>query len=100
MSSKIRSERWRARRRSGAIPITVEVLPSHRRALESLGLIGPGMDRDHDAVAWAVERFLGVLPGFQAMGDAIYPDMLEADEVDDGEGPEEEFETLSPASSA
>ena len=38
-TGKVRSERWRERRRGGLISVTVNVSPEHRRALERMGLI-------------------------------------------------------------
>ncbi|MGI4943363.1 MAG: hypothetical protein ACRYHQ_22830 [Janthinobacterium lividum] len=67
-----RSSRWRERRRNGLMPLTVNVSLEHRRALERMGLIPPGHDRDREAITWAVERFLDTAPAVQAIGDALY----------------------------
>lgn len=67
-----RSSRWRERRRSGLIPLTVNVSLEHRRALERMGLIPAGLDRDREAITRAVERFLDTAPAVQAVGDALY----------------------------
>ncbi len=71
-TGKVRSERWRERRRGGLIPLTVNVSPEHRRALERMGLIPAGHDLDRAAITWAVERFLDTAPAVQAVGDALY----------------------------
>ncbi len=78
---KARSARWRDRRRLGAIPVMVEVLPKHRHALEALGLIAPGNDRHPEAISWAVARYLDTAPAMRAVGEALYPDWPE--EADD-----------------
>ncbi len=72
LTSKARSALWRDRRRLDAIPVTVEVLPAHRRALEALGLIMPGCDRHPQAIAWAVARYLDTVPPMQKIGEALY----------------------------
>ncbi len=71
---RARSERWRARRRLGLIPVIIDVAPKHRRALERMGLIANGYDEDREALAWAVVRFLDSAPAVQAIGDALFPD--------------------------
>jgi hypothetical protein len=70
--------------------VTVDVLPMHRRALESMGLINAGYDRDPEAVAWAVTRFLNTAPAMQAMGEALYPDWPEDEGEAEGETPSPE----------
>lgn len=105
MSSKHRSERWRARRRTGAIPISIDILPAHRRALESMGLIDPGMDRDPEALIWAVERFLDTAPAVQAIGDALYQKVADFADTSESQMPEDEdtseddSDTVSPGNS-
>ena len=97
MSSKARSERWRARRRTGAIPITIDVLPSHRHALESMGLIEPGYDREPEALVWAVERFLNTAPAVLAIGNALFPEVPDAAEPEALDEPNaDDFDTVSP----
>lgn len=77
MTSRTRSAAWRARRRTGAIPISIDIMPAHRRALESMGLIPTGKDRDAEALIWAVERFLDIAPAVQGIGDALYRKLAE-----------------------
>lgn len=87
-----RSERFRERRRHRLMPVTVSVSPAHRQALEHLGLIAPGSDRDREAVAWAVERFLDTVPAVVAIGTALYPtteDFPELDGEDEGSDDDE-----------
>lgn len=94
-SARERSERWRERRRKGLMPVTVSVSRAHRQALERLGLIAPEMDRDREALAWAVERFLDTAPAIAAIGAALYPtaeDFAEPDPDDEGAGDEAEGE--------
>src|SRR5690348_9060122 len=70
--------RLRERERDGRVLVWVEV-PAHAlRALERLGLLQPG-ERDKAAIAWAVAWFLETLPGFVAMGDAVWPERLWAE---------------------
>ena len=91
-TARERSARWRDRRRIGAVAVTVDVLPAHRRALESMGLIQYGYDRDPEALRWAVARLLDTAPAIKAMGEALYPDWPEDDsEADD--------DTVSPQNS-
>jgi hypothetical protein len=71
-TGKVRSERWRQRRRSGSIAVTVAVSPAQRRAFERMGLIEPGCDQDQDELRWAVERYLDTAPAVQGIGDALY----------------------------
>jgi hypothetical protein len=79
--SKARSARWRDRRRNDALLVKVAVLPKHRRALEAMGLIAPGHDRNPQAISCAVSRYLDTAPAMHAFGDALYPDWPE--ETDD-----------------
>ncbi len=79
--SKARSARWRDRRRNDALLVKVEVLPKHRRALEAMGLIAPGHDRNPDAISCAVNRYLDTASAMKAIGEALYPDWPE--EADD-----------------
>ncbi len=72
-TGKARSERFRERRRRGLITVSIDVSGDHRLALERMGLIDSGMDRDKDAIVWAVERFLDTAPAVQRIGDALYP---------------------------
>lgn len=76
-TARERSARWRGRRRIGAVAVTVDVLPAHRRALESMGLIQHGYDRDPEALRWAVARLLDTAPAIKALGEALYPDWPE-----------------------
>ena len=76
-TGKVRSERWRERRRKGLIVITVDVSPAHRRVFERMGLVQPGDDQDRAALAWAVERYLDTAPAVQSIGEALYPDTNE-----------------------
>ena len=39
-----------------------------------MGLIALGNERDRDAVAWAVCRYLDTAPAMRAIGEALYPD--------------------------
>lgn len=71
-TGKARAERWRERRRSGLLPLMINVSMTHRRALERMGLILAGHDQDRAAITWAVERFLDTAPAVQAIGDALY----------------------------
>ncbi len=80
-TGKVRSERWRERRRGGLISVTVNVSPEHRRALERMGLISAGFDQDRAAITWAVERFMDTAPAVQAVGDALYRGAAEPTEV-------------------
>jgi hypothetical protein len=80
-TGKARSSRWRERRRSGLVPLTINVSPEHRRALERMGLIPAGHDRDRAAITWAVERFLDTAPAVQAVGDALYRGAAEPPEA-------------------
>lgn len=79
-TARERSARWRERRRLGAVSVTVDVLPVHRRALECMGLIGQGDDLDPAAVARAVARVLDAAPAIKLMGQALYPDWPETEE--------------------
>jgi hypothetical protein len=67
-----RSEAYRDRRRYGRVLVTVEVGPYHIAALERLALLDVG-DRDKEAIATAVSRFLEAAPHLSAMGDALWP---------------------------
>ena len=78
---RARSERWRARRRLGLIPVIIDVAPKHRQALERMGLIATGYDEDREALAWAVVRFLDAAPAVQSIGDALYPNAEDYIEV-------------------
>lgn len=99
-TGKVRSERWRERRRKGLIAVTVDVSPAHRRAFESMGLVQHGHDRDRAALIWAVERYLDTAPAVQGIGDALFPDADEpTDQVEDGGGEENESEMPSPDNS-
>jgi hypothetical protein len=89
-TAKERSARWRERRRRGIIPVTVDVVSMHRRALESIGLIRAGYDRDPEAVAWAVARFLNTAPAVQAIGEALYPDWPKDDDEAESDTPSPE----------
>lgn len=73
-TGKVRSERWRERRRKGLIAIMVDVSPAHRRVFERMGLVQPGHDQDPAALTWAVERYLDTAPAVQGIGEALYPD--------------------------
>ena len=91
---RTRSERWRARRRLGLIPVIIDVAPKHRRALERMGLIAAGYDENREALAWAVTRFLDAAPAVQEIGDALYPN---AEGYTDAEAAIDESATVSPA---
>jgi hypothetical protein len=56
------------------VAVTIEVSLSHRRALETMGLIEAGREVDREAIAWAVARFLDTAPSVAAIGDALYPE--------------------------
>ncbi len=99
-TGKVRSERWRERRRKGLIAIMVDVSPAHRRVFERMGLVPPGHDQDRAALAWAVERYLDTAPAVQGIGEALYPDADEfTDQPEDGGGEEDAGVTSSPANS-
>lgn len=75
MSGKARSDRWRERKRKGLISLTIDVSPTHCRALMRMGLIAATHDLDKVMIARAVERFLNTAPAIQAVGDALYPNV-------------------------
>lgn len=90
---RARSERWRARRRLGLIPVIIDVAPKHRRALERMGLIAAGYDENREALAWAVVRFLDAAPAVQSIGDALYPN---AEDYIEAQTTTEDHATVSP----
>ena len=100
MTSKARSAAWRARRRTGAILISIDVLPAHRRALESMGLIEPGKDQDPGELVWAVERFLDIAPAVQGIGDALYQKVPEFASANGTNAEGDNADTMLPAGSA
>jgi len=52
--------------------VSVDVLPTHRRALEAMGLIAADCTQDREAIAWAVARFMDTAPAVASIGTALY----------------------------
>ncbi len=82
-TAKARSARWRDRRRLGAFSVSIDVLPAPRRALQTMGLIAAGNERNRDAIAWAVARFLDTAPAVASIGIALYPNVDEFFKAED-----------------
>jgi hypothetical protein len=71
-------ERARERRRYGRVSVSIEVGSRQLAALERLALLDVG-DRDKRSIACAVIRFLRAAPDLSAIGDALWPEVEEAE---------------------
>ncbi|HEY8612348.1 MAG TPA: hypothetical protein VIL69_13780 [Roseomonas sp.] len=69
---RLRAEQYRERRRRGAVLVPVEVERRDLAALEGLGMLDPG-ERDPQAIAAAVNRFLAGAGAVAALGDVWWP---------------------------
>ena len=67
-----RNELYRARKRRGALLITLEIEPDHLAGLERLALLRVG-ERDPGAVARAAAQFLAAARPLAELGDELWP---------------------------
>jgi hypothetical protein len=73
LAQRERAARYRDRRRSGRVLVSIEVTRRQQQALLRLGLIDPEWVGDGEAVAWAAARFLDAAESVSALGQALYP---------------------------